>query len=192
MRVSWLLAPMIAALACDEPPPPTRGISLLADAAATPGSARCFARKAFVGDPKNSRRIDRFVVKGGDGAGGYCIGDSRVDVGCVGTRQCRHADKGVDLAFDSQDRVNRIRVHRFGRRPGIARRGPLWFTDTHIVLDKPVSWLPKDLPEPESKAFKQDPEFGRIEIWYYPGLEVEIEYDEKSVRVIGGLVVKKK
>ncbi len=182
---------------CEERPRErTPPVSLLPDARTLPKWGNCFAQSEFLGDPNTSSRQPRsYLVKGGDGAGAYCLGEPRTKFsGCADSNPCKSRSfwERVDLHFDSQDTVRAIRVNRRGRTGNREKRDPLWITDTFISLGKPTTWLPRDLPKPIRKEQKNDEEFGPIEIWYFPGLEVEIEYDKKGVQVVGALTVVKK
>ncbi|MEZ4220373.1 MAG: hypothetical protein R3B13_05535 [Polyangiaceae bacterium] len=136
--------------------------------------------------------LREYPVVAGDGIGRYCLGFTRQQLGCPDEGPCRSINKGTDVFFDAEGRASRIRVHRTGRWPQIPEQNAPWVSDTHIVLGKPFSWLPHDLPRPQRTEARDDPEFGRIKVWHFPGLEVEFDSNAAGETVVGGMVVKRK
>jgi len=124
----------------------------------------------------------------GDGVGSWCLQDPASDVfrtSCWFVRGvCRAIEH--DLVYDDSDRLVRIRVHRRGRivnENGVAYGFPRGVLNSDLHAGQPLHEIPDEYRNPRSFETVVDPEVGKIEIWHYDGMDLEID------RVDGGEVV---
>lgn len=207
LRLTLLLA-VLGAVSCrsrdtaDNHAPP--GQSNLPVGSQAERGKDCQAREAA----RRPRIVPQSQIVAGDGIGWNCLGDApTAKRGCVVTHGdevvCREFADAHELYFE-RGVLSRIRVHRAGRlvpasfppserTPSTRDGGKTFPTWEHRIgevdtLGKPTADILATLPAPTTRTTEQDPEFGPITRYSYPGLDLEAETVDGR-ELVGAVVV---
>jgi hypothetical protein len=163
------------------------------DGASPDAGKDCAARKQIKAYKGFHRPVGQIFA--GDGIDGLCLGDP-VEPDVITYYDCKPRGQwrlcrqkpGPDLYYDKNWRLDVIRVNGDTR----GWRQPTWRT-----ARTPDGFLPGQSPDdvtwfwgmPLRTERVHDPDFGLVEVRYYPGIALEIERPPRRAPVIAGIYV---